>query len=136
VQRVLQRLVDQPFMRGMLIDDDQRIAGLGNDVILMHLGSSGTQTAARRHFLLSGDTVVGAFERSGREFRLAGFAETSVAKTPVSRTLVKRPLRRAIWIESAMRESPERRLEPAMAVCLARMVVGGRPGAEGTHHGG
>ncbi len=33
----LQALIDQPFMRRMLIDDDDAGFGLGDDVILVHL---------------------------------------------------------------------------------------------------
>ena len=43
--RLLQRLVDQPLMRRMLVDDDQRIARLRDDVVLVDLR---TRRAERR----------------------------------------------------------------------------------------
>ena len=46
--RRFQPLIDQPLMRGMLIDDDKTIAGLRHDVIVMHLRTRGAKRTIER----------------------------------------------------------------------------------------
>src|SRR5437899_1172002 len=43
LQRGLQALVDEPLMGGVLIDDDEAVAGLRHDVGLVYLGASGAE---------------------------------------------------------------------------------------------
>ena len=45
LQRRLHALVDEPLVRRVLIDDDDAVAGLGDDVGLVHLGARGTERA-------------------------------------------------------------------------------------------
>ena len=35
--------IDQPFVRGVLVDDHHTVTGLGNDVVFMHLTTRGAQ---------------------------------------------------------------------------------------------
>ena len=85
--RLLQRLVDQPLMCGMLVDDDQRIARLRDDVVLVDLRARSTeprlqQVGIDRH---RAGPRVAAVERPGVEFGLRRLAEA----------LLERPRRRA-----------------------------------------
>ena len=73
------RLVDQPLMRRMLVDDDERIPGLRDDVVLMHLRARRTQRRAEQRLGRLGlaGTRIGAGQRPGIEGRLIVLAKAA-----------------------------------------------------------
>ena len=48
LQRVLQPLVDQALMGGVLVDDDEPVAGLGDDVVFVDLGARRAERRAEQ----------------------------------------------------------------------------------------
>ena len=76
--RLLQRLVDQPLMRGMLVDDDERIARLRDDVVLVDLRPRRAEPGLQQCLVdrRRAGARVAAVERPGVELGLRRLAET------------------------------------------------------------
>ena len=80
----LQPLVDEALMRGMLIDDDETVARLRDDVILMELGA---RRAERKGFRIGRAGRFGRLRRDGSR-RARGIVE---ALLPFGKAEARRP---------------------------------------------
>ncbi len=70
-ESALQPFIDQPLMRGMLIDDDQRVSSLGDDEGAVNLRACGAERIARTViFLRHAGARVGARRGDRSEWRL------------------------------------------------------------------
>ena len=126
--RLLQRLVDQPLMRGMLVDDDERIARSAR-----RCSSRGSARAPHRAPPRA--TVSSTATEPARASPLSSGPASNAACAVSPKPLLQRPRRRACEIVAGRRGSgAERRVERAVAVGAARMRIGGRPGPERAHH--
>ena len=127
IQRILQRLVDKPLMRGMLVDDDQRVAGLRHDVVFVHLRARRAEVGRPRCVReLRCEVRASALQAAGVESGLRGFAEAAF----------QRPLQRSGGLEAADRGAAKAGIEAAMPAGRARMTVDGRTRAESADHRG
>ena len=77
-QRLLHALVDEPLMRGVLVDQDDAGRGLGQDVGAVQLRPRGAERRLRRATALGGVVGLGAAAVGaavGREKGVAGFGQ-------------------------------------------------------------
>ena len=77
----LQPLINQPLMGGVLVDDDERIAGLGDDEGILHLGACGAEgVVAVRRIAGGAPPHIGARLGQGVKWRLATIRHTEDAR--------------------------------------------------------
>ena len=112
VDRRLHALVDDALMRGVLVDDDQPVAGLRHDIGLVHLRARGAERAldqfGRR--LEAFDARIGG-RLADVEGGLRGFGKTERGAPPrmrVAAIAARRPRRRAPPVVAAAARRAER----------------------------
>src|SRR5262245_54457275 len=73
---LLQALIDQPLVRSVLIDDDERIFRLGDDEGVVHLRPRGAERKGHGAVVVSAHMGDGAWRGDWRERRLGTVEET------------------------------------------------------------
>ena len=105
LERGLHALVDQPLMRGVLIDDHQPVAGLRDDVGVVHLRAGGAERTVEQIGRGLGHLDAGGRgRRADVERGLRGFGEARLRRRSPCRHRAarrQRPRRRAPPVERA-----------------------------------
>ncbi len=82
VERGLHALVDQPLVGGVLVDDDEAVAGLRHDVGVVHLGARGAERAVEQVGRGLGDLDAGGGGRGADvEHGLRGFGKARIGRS-------------------------------------------------------